>query len=118
MAGPATFRRLVALAALLVSVANGASRARTRGAALITAAREKRCSRRARPRDTAARSPAPSRAAFYLPGVAPKDFTAGERVELKVNKLTSTRTHLPYDYYSQVRSRARRVRAPLPVCVG
>ena len=41
-----------------------------------------------------------ARAAFYLPGVAPKDFTAGERVELKVNKLTSTRTHLPYDYYS------------------
>ena len=60
-----------------------------------------------------------ARAAFYLPGVAPKDFTAGERVEMKVNKLTSTRTHLPYDYYSQVRSRARRVRAPpFPVCVG
>ena len=56
--------------------------------------------------------------AFYLPGVAPRTFRYGDKVELKVNKLTSTRTHLPYDYYSQVRSRARRVRAPLPVCVG
>ena len=59
-----------------------------------------------------------SAAGFYLPGVAPHEYAEGERVELKVNKLTSTRTHLPYDYYSQVRSRARRVRAPLPVCVG
>ena len=39
--------------------------------------------------------------AYYLPGVAPKEFAQGEKVELKVNKLTSTRTHLPYDYYSQ-----------------
>ena len=38
--------------------------------------------------------------AFYLPGVAPKDFKQGEHVDIKVNKLTSTRTQLPYEYYS------------------
>mmetsp|Transcript_23057 Transcript_23057/g.62585 ORF Transcript_23057/g.62585 Transcript_23057/m.62585 type:complete len:649 (+) Transcript_23057:54-2000(+) len=38
--------------------------------------------------------------AFYLPGVAPKEFEDGDRVEIKVNKLTSTKTQLPYDYYS------------------
>ncbi|KAL1515628.1 hypothetical protein AB1Y20_002246 [Prymnesium parvum] len=37
---------------------------------------------------------------FYLPGVAPRDYAPGERVELKVNKLTSTKTQLPYEYYS------------------
>ena len=30
--------------------------------------------------------------AFYLPGVAPHEYLEGERVELKVNKLTSTKT--------------------------
>ncbi|CAM9378314.1 unnamed protein product [Phaeothamnion confervicola] len=39
-------------------------------------------------------------AAFYLPGVAPRDFEPGERVEVKVNKLTSVHTQLPMDYYS------------------
>jgi len=38
--------------------------------------------------------------AFYLPGVAPRDFEDGDIVELKVNKLTSIKTQLPYDYYS------------------
>eukprot|EP00403_Amphidinium_massartii_P020157 CAMPEP_0178417190 /NCGR_PEP_ID=MMETSP0689_2-20121128/24447_1 /TAXON_ID=160604 /ORGANISM="Amphidinium massartii, Strain CS-259" /LENGTH=496 /DNA_ID=CAMNT_0020038549 /DNA_START=3 /DNA_END=1490 /DNA_ORIENTATION=+ len=37
---------------------------------------------------------------FYLPGVAPKDYTKGEEVELKVNKLTSVKTQLPFDYYA------------------
>jgi transmembrane 9 superfamily protein 2/4 len=37
---------------------------------------------------------------FYLPGVAPHDFYTGEPVELKVNKLSSVHTQLPYDYYS------------------
>jgi hypothetical protein len=32
--------------------------------------------------------------AFYLPGVAPREYTAGEKVELKVNKLTSTKTQV------------------------
>ena len=36
----------------------------------------------------------PAAQAWYLPGVAPHDFTRGERVELKVNKLTSTRTQV------------------------
>lgn len=37
---------------------------------------------------------------FYLPGVAPHSFSDGENVELKVNKLSSVHTQLPYDYYS------------------
>ncbi|KAI9092167.1 hypothetical protein DFS34DRAFT_717897 [Phlyctochytrium arcticum] len=37
--------------------------------------------------------------AFYLPGVAPKDYAAGESVELSVNILTSPTTLIPYDYY-------------------
>lgn len=41
---------------------------------------------------------------FYLPGVAPAEYPAGTLVELKVNKLTSARTQLPYNYYT------------LPVC--
>lgn len=36
---------------------------------------------------------------FYLPGVAPHDFVTGEPVALKVNKLTSIHTQLPYKYY-------------------
>ena len=32
------------------------------------------------------------RGAHYLPGVAPKDYAPGEKVDLKVNKLTSTKT--------------------------
>ena len=31
-------------------------------------------------------------AAFYLPGVAPRDYMPSEKVDLKVNKLTSTKT--------------------------
>eukprot|EP00027_Filamoeba_sp_ATCC50430_P000432 CAMPEP_0168557184 /NCGR_PEP_ID=MMETSP0413-20121227/9288_1 /TAXON_ID=136452 /ORGANISM="Filamoeba nolandi, Strain NC-AS-23-1" /LENGTH=642 /DNA_ID=CAMNT_0008588195 /DNA_START=93 /DNA_END=2021 /DNA_ORIENTATION=- len=37
---------------------------------------------------------------FYLPGVAPQEFTYGKEVDLKVNKLTSVHTQLPYKYYS------------------
>ena len=36
---------------------------------------------------------------FYLPGVSPHQYLPGERVEVKVNKLSSTVTQLPYDYY-------------------
>mmetsp|Transcript_3504 Transcript_3504/g.6697 ORF Transcript_3504/g.6697 Transcript_3504/m.6697 type:complete len:619 (-) Transcript_3504:88-1944(-) len=36
---------------------------------------------------------------FYLPGVAPIEYDAGAKVELKVNKLTSVKTQLPYSYY-------------------
>ncbi|XP_077214735.1 transmembrane 9 superfamily member 8-like [Tasmannia lanceolata] len=37
---------------------------------------------------------------FYLPGVTPEDFTKGALLQVKVNKLTSTKTQLPYSYYS------------------
>ncbi|GAA0142800.1 transporter [Lithospermum erythrorhizon] len=36
---------------------------------------------------------------FYLPGVAPRDFQTGDPLNVKVNKLSSTKTQLPYDYY-------------------
>ena len=38
--------------------------------------------------------------AFYLPGIAPHEYADGERVEIKVNQLSSTKTQMPYDYYS------------------
>ncbi|KAJ7517125.1 hypothetical protein O6H91_21G011300 [Diphasiastrum complanatum] len=38
--------------------------------------------------------------AFYLPGVAPQDFAQGAELQVKVNKLTSTKTQLPYEFYS------------------
>lgn len=37
---------------------------------------------------------------FYLPGVAPQDFFKGDVLQVKVNKLTSTKTQLPYSFYS------------------
>ncbi|CAK9096889.1 Transmembrane 9 superfamily member 7 (Endomembrane protein 5) (Transmembrane nine protein 7) (AtTMN7), partial [Durusdinium trenchii] len=37
--------------------------------------------------------------AFYLPGLAPIEYQQGDAVELKVNKLTSAKTQLPYSYY-------------------
>ncbi|XP_010906873.1 transmembrane 9 superfamily member 9 [Elaeis guineensis] len=37
---------------------------------------------------------------FYLPGVAPADFKKKDPLPVKVNKLTSTKTQLPYSYYS------------------
>lgn len=37
---------------------------------------------------------------FYLPGVAPQDFHKGDLLRVKVNKLTSIKTQLPYSYYS------------------
>ncbi|KAJ8612565.1 hypothetical protein CTAYLR_007198 [Chrysophaeum taylorii] len=43
---------------------------------------------------------APAAVGFYLPGVAPREYKEGEKVELKVNKLTSIHTQIPYDYYS------------------
>ncbi|GFZ04265.1 transmembrane nine 7 [Actinidia rufa] len=36
---------------------------------------------------------------FYLPGVSPRDFQRGDPLQVKVNKLSSTKTQLPYDYY-------------------
>ena len=37
---------------------------------------------------------------FYLPGVAPADFRRKDLIYLKVNKLSSTRNQLPFEYYS------------------
>ncbi|KAK1289564.1 hypothetical protein QJS10_CPB18g00755 [Acorus calamus] len=42
---------------------------------------------------------APFVQSFYLPGVAPHDFEKGDELQVKVNKLSSTKTQLPYDYY-------------------
>lgn len=38
---------------------------------------------------------------FYLPGVAPHDYSSGELVNLYVNALNSPNTLLPYDYYDE-----------------
>ncbi|XP_022089559.1 transmembrane 9 superfamily member 4-like isoform X3 [Acanthaster planci] len=38
--------------------------------------------------------------AFYVPGVAPVEFSEREEVEIKGVKLTSTKTQLPYEYYT------------------
>jgi len=38
--------------------------------------------------------------AFYLPGVAPREYVKGDPVDLKLNKLASTKTQLPYEWYS------------------
>lgn len=38
--------------------------------------------------------------AFYLPGVAPRDYQKGDAIGVKVVKLDSIKTQLPYDYYS------------------
>ncbi|VEU42364.1 unnamed protein product [Pseudo-nitzschia multistriata] len=37
--------------------------------------------------------------AFYLPGVNPQSFAEGDPVKLKVNKMTSSKTLLPIEYY-------------------
>ncbi|XP_023696935.1 transmembrane 9 superfamily member 4 [Paramormyrops kingsleyae] len=37
---------------------------------------------------------------FYVPGVAPMNFHENDVVEIKAVKLTSSRTQLPYEYYS------------------
>jgi len=42
----------------------------------------------------------PSTRAFYVPGVAPIDFSKGDNVEVKAVKLTSVKAQLPYEYYS------------------
>jgi len=38
--------------------------------------------------------------AFYVPGVAPTDFTDQQGIEVKAVKMTSAHTQLPYEYYS------------------
>jgi len=43
---------------------------------------------------------APAAYGFYLPGVAPQDYARDDLVNFKVNKISSTKTALPYEYYS------------------
>nr|CAD7408804.1 unnamed protein product [Timema poppensis] len=38
--------------------------------------------------------------AFYVPGVAPVEFKKGAKIDVKAVKMTSSRTQLPYEYYS------------------
>lgn len=38
--------------------------------------------------------------AWVLPGTAARQFKDGAPVELKVNKITSPKTHLGYEHYS------------------
>ena len=40
--------------------------------------------------------------AFYVPGVTPHTFHQGEVVKIRVNKLTSAKTMLPYEFYTLV----------------
>lgn len=42
----------------------------------------------------------PTTLGFYVPGVAPVEFTKGQIIDVKAVKMTSTRTQLPYEYYS------------------
>jgi len=37
---------------------------------------------------------------FYVPGVAPQDFSKGDSIEVTALKMTSAHTQLPYEYYS------------------
>ena len=37
---------------------------------------------------------------FYVPGVAPIDFSQGQKIEVKAIKMTSSHTQLPFEYYS------------------
>eukprot|EP01028_Stygiella_incarcerata_P004183 TRINITY_DN1888_c0_g1_i1.p1 TRINITY_DN1888_c0_g1~~TRINITY_DN1888_c0_g1_i1.p1 ORF type:complete len:645 (-),score=130.72 TRINITY_DN1888_c0_g1_i1:1528-3462(-) len=41
-----------------------------------------------------------SASALYLPGAVPNEFKDSEKVELKVGKLFSSKTQLPFEYYS------------------
>lgn len=37
---------------------------------------------------------------FYVPGVAPVEFKEADAIEVKAVKMTSSKTQLPYEYYS------------------
>jgi len=37
---------------------------------------------------------------FYLPGVSPRQYDTGASVSVKVNKLTSAKTQIPYRFYT------------------
>lgn len=37
---------------------------------------------------------------FYVPGVAPQDYDENQEVEIRAVKMTSSKTQLPYEYYT------------------
>jgi transmembrane 9 superfamily protein 2/4 len=37
--------------------------------------------------------------AFYLPGVAPQEFSQGDIIHPRVGRVSSAKTHIPFDYY-------------------
>ncbi|XP_065890700.1 transmembrane 9 superfamily member 4-like [Dysidea avara] len=37
---------------------------------------------------------------FYIPGVAPTEYKAKEKLDIRAVKMTSVKTQLPYDYYA------------------
>lgn len=39
-------------------------------------------------------------AALEIPSTAPREYASGERIKLKVNRIDSIKTQLPFDYYS------------------
>lgn len=41
-----------------------------------------------------------SSTAFYLPGIAPRSYGEGGKLDVMANKLVSPKNKLPYDYYS------------------
>ena len=51
--------------------------------------------------------------AFYVPGVAPIDFAQEDKVEIKAVKMTSSKTQLPYEYYSLPLCKPENVRITL-----
>lgn len=36
---------------------------------------------------------------FYLPGVAPQEFSPGDVIKPRVGRISSAKTHIPFDYY-------------------
>ncbi|KAJ1332560.1 hypothetical protein BSLG_008862 [Batrachochytrium salamandrivorans] len=55
----------------------------------------------------------PSVTAFYLPGVAPHDYPAGEAVPLLVNSLSATDSLISFDYYYNQLHLCRPVSEPI-----
>ncbi|GJQ11661.1 hypothetical protein GpartN1_g3452.t1 [Galdieria partita] len=37
--------------------------------------------------------------AFYIPGIYPNDYPQGAELDIRANKLTSSRSNVPYDFY-------------------
>jgi transmembrane 9 superfamily protein 2/4 len=55
---------------------------------------------------------------YYLPGVQPHTFVQRDPVSLFVNKLTSTKTQMPFDYYSLPYCKPKRANMQSPINLG